>query len=262
MTFDAILNNVRHSGEAVIPPDWGQGRATFGGLVAALVFEAMAAKVTEGRAMRALQVSFVGPVEPDVPVRVEAEILREGKAVSQVQGRIIQNGEPRLVCLGSFGGGRESAVRVAPTLAPEATPADQCQSLPHIPKVTPEFTRHIEMRWAFGHMPFSGKGGREMGGWMKFREAPERITDAHIVALVDAWPPALLPHLKGPAPASSLSWALEIVHPRPDIKPDDWLLYRATIDQADAGYGHTHAGIWTAEGELVALSRQTVTVFG
>ncbi|MBP54487.1 MAG: acyl-CoA thioesterase II, partial [Marinobacter sp.] len=31
---------------------------------------------------------------------------------------------------------------------------------------------------------------------------------------------------------------------------------------ADAGYGHTQAGIWTASGELVALSRQTVTVFG
>ena len=124
------------------------------------------------------------------------------------------------------------------------------------------FTQHIEMRWAFGNLPFSGKGGREMGGWMQFREAPEVFTDAHIVALVDAWPPAVLPHLKDRAPASSLSWALEIVHPRPVINPGDWLLYRATIDQAGAGYGHTHAGIWTASGELVALSRQTVTVFG
>ena len=262
MTFDDLLGDVRNNDEVVIPSDWGQGRATFGGLVAALVCEVMASKVADDRAMRALQVSFVGPVEADVPARVEAEVLREGKAVSQVQGRILQNGEPRLVCLASFGGDRESAVRVAPTSAPEAVPAEQCQSLPYIPKVTPEFTRHIEMRWAFGHMPFSGKGGREMGGWMKFREAPETMTDAHIVALVDAWPPALLPHLKGPAPASSLSWALEIVHPRPAMKPDDWLLYRATIDQAGAGYGHTHAGIWTPAGELVALSRQTVTVFG
>jgi len=118
------------------------------------------------------------------------------------------------------------------------------------------------MRWAFGDMPFSGKGGREMGGWMQFREPPESLTDAHIVALIDAWPPALLPHLKSPAPASSLSWALDIMHPRPDIQPGDWLLYRATIDQAGSGYGHTQAGIWTRHGELVATSRQTVTVFG
>lgn len=111
-------------------------------------------------------------------------------------------------------------------------------------------------------MPFSGQGGREMGGWMQFREPPETLTDAHIVALIDAWPPALLPHLKSPAPASSLSWALDIMHPRPDVRPGDWLLYRATIDQAGAGYGHTQAGIWTSRGELVATSRQTVTVFG
>ena len=118
MTFDDLLGDVRNNGEVVIPSDWGQGRATFGGLVAALVFEVMASKVADDRAMRALQVSFVGPVEPDVPARVEAEVLREGKAVSQVQGRILQNGEPRLVCLASFGGDRESAVRVAPTSAP------------------------------------------------------------------------------------------------------------------------------------------------
>ncbi|KEF31208.1 TesB-like acyl-CoA thioesterase 1 [Marinobacter nitratireducens] len=262
MTFDQLLSVVR-SGEPVnIPGTWGQGRASFGGLVAGLAFEKMAALVAPGRPMRSLQVSFVGPVEPDVPATLEAEILREGKAVSQVQGRIIQNGEPRLVCLGSFGGDRESAVMVDPLPAPEAQAVEVCQELPYIKGMTPEFTQHIEMRWAFGHFPFSGKGGREMGGWMQFREVPEAFTDSHIVALIDAWPPAVLPHLKDRAPASSLSWALDIVHPRPKLEPGDWLLYRASIDQAGAGYGHTQAGIWTASGELVALSRQTVTVFG
>lgn len=262
MTFDQLLSAVRADEEVIIPPSWGQGRASFGGLVAALVFDRMAHLVRAGRAMRSMQVSFVGPVEPDVPATFHAEILREGKAVSQVQGRIVQNGEPRLVCLASFGGDRESAVQVDALPAPEAAPVEECSALPYIPGATPEFTRHIEMRWSFGHMPFTGKGGREMGGWMRFREIPESFSDAHIVALVDAWPPAVLPHLKKPAPASSLSWALDIVHPRPPIAPGDWLLYRAGIDQAGAGYGHVQAGIWTASGELVALSRQTVTVFG
>ena len=61
-----------------MPGSWSQGRATFGGLTAALMFERMEMLVTEGRAMRSLQVSFVGPVEPEVPARFEAEILREG----------------------------------------------------------------------------------------------------------------------------------------------------------------------------------------
>jgi acyl-CoA thioesterase len=177
-------------------------------------------------------------------------------------GKVVQDDQSQLVALASFGGGRESVVAVDQEPAPEAPAPEECQPLPYIKNVTPEFTQHIEMRWAFGHMPFSGKGGREMGGWMQFREPPESLTDAHIVALIDAWPPALLPHLKSPAPASSLSWALDIMHPRPDIKPGDWLLYRATIDQAGSGYGNTQAGIWTRRGELVATSRQTVTVFG
>lgn len=262
MTFDELLGASATESSVTIPASWSQGRATFGGLTAALVFDRMARVVADGRPMRSMQVSFVGPLKPDVPATVSAEILREGKAVSQVAGRIEQEGQPQLVALASFGGGRDSVVSVEQLPAPQAPAPDDCQPLPYIKNVTPEFTQHIEMRWAFGHMPFSGKGGRDMGGWTQFREPPEALTDAHIVALIDAWPPALLPHLKSPAPASSLSWALDIMHPRPDIKPGDWLLYRATIDQADAGYGHTQAGIWTSRGELVATSRQTVTVFG
>lgn len=262
MTFDELLGVSADEDSVTIPASWSQGRATFGGLTAALVFNRMQSVVAEGRPMRSMQVSFVGPVKPETPATLTAEILRQGKAVSQVMGRIDQENQSQLVALASFGGGRESSVAVEQLPAPEAPAPEDCQSLPYIKDVTPAFTQHIEMRWAFGHMPFSGKGGREMGGWMQFRELPEALTDAHIVALIDAWPPALLPHLKGPAPASSLSWALDIIHPRPDIRPGDWLLYRATIDQAGSGYGHTQAGIWTSRGELVATSRQTVTVFG
>ena len=262
MTFDELLDNSAIADSVTIPASWGQGRATFGGLTAALVFNRMARVVAEGRPMRSMQVSFVGPVRPEVPAVISAGILREGKAVSQATGRIDQEGQPQLVAFASFGVGRESGVCVEQLPAPEAAAPEDCRPLPYIRGVTPEFTRHIDMRWAFGHMPFSGRGGREMGGWMRFREPPQALTDAHIVALVDAWPPALLPHLKSPAPASSLSWALDIMHPRPTIEPGAWLLYRATIDQAGAGYGHTQAGIWTRSGELVATSRQTVTVFG
>ncbi|CAN0596869.1 unnamed protein product, partial [Laminaria digitata] len=174
-------------------------------------------------------------------------------------GRIVQGGELKLVALASFGGDRESDVSVDAEPAPEAKPVEQCFGLDYIEGVTPEFIQHIEMRWAFGNLPFSGKGGRELGGWMQFRQTPETFSDAHIVALVDAWPPAVLPYVKQQVRTSSLSWALEIVHPRPVLAPGDWLLYKAEIDKAGAGYGHTQAGIWTASGELVALSRQTVT---
>ncbi|WP_372970969.1 acyl-CoA thioesterase [Marinobacter sp.] len=262
MNFDRLMEAVAQGGEVTIPSTWSQGRASFGGVAAALVFDRMAHVVAPDRPMRSMQVSFVGPVTPDEPATVEAEILREGKAVSQVLGRIVQDGEPKLVALASFAGDRDSAVRVDALPAPEAKPASECRGLDYIAGVTPEFIQQIEMRWAFGNLPFTGKGGRELGGWMQFRNTPETFSDAHIIALVDAWPPAVLPHVKGRVKTSSLSWALDIVHPRPVLEPGDWLLYKAMIDEASAGYGHTHAGIWTESGDLVALSRQTVTVFG
>jgi acyl-CoA thioesterase len=48
----------------------------------------------------------------------------------------------------------------------------------------------------------------------------------------------------------------------PSLSTEDWCLYRANIEHARDGYGHTAAAIWTKEGELLAISRQTVTVFG
>lgn len=261
MHFDELLAGVdQHS--LVIPGSWGQGRATFGGLVAALAYRKMQGVVQANRPLRALQVAFVGPVTVDEPMAVEVELLREGRAASQVEARIRQGGEIRLVALGSFGGERESQVQVAPYAAPEVPSPEACRALDHIKGVTPEFTQHIEMRWAFGNLPFAGKPDREMGGWMRFREPGSEMTDAHVIALVDAWPPAVLQHVKQPVPASSMSWSLEIVHPRPEMKANEPLLYRAEIDQAGSGYGHTHATVWNRHGELLALSRQTVTVFG
>src|SRR5690554_5456422 len=52
MNFEQLLAAVRQEGSVIIPFSWAQGRATFGGVVAALVFDVMAGKVAEGRAMR------------------------------------------------------------------------------------------------------------------------------------------------------------------------------------------------------------------
>jgi acyl-CoA thioesterase len=261
MTFEQILASVANN-EVTIPAEWAQGRATFGGLVGALAYEQMQGVVTPGRPMRAMQVSFVGPVEPGLPVSLEAELLREGKSASQAMVRMVQDGSTRLVALGSFGGGRESAVTMSPLEAPDAPAPEDCTPTPYIEGLMPSFTQFIEMRWCFGGLPFSGKGGREMGGWMKFREPPATLGDAGVINLIDAWPPALLSHLTDRVPSSSLSWSVELVHPRPEVRPDEWLLYKATIDQAGEGYGHIHAEIWNHKGELVAISRQTVVVFG
>ncbi|MES2818999.1 MAG: thioesterase family protein [Pseudomonadota bacterium] len=267
MTFLELLQAARTTpGVVTVPAQWGQGRAGFGGLAAALVYEAMAAQVPAGRPVRSLAITFVGPLAVDTAVSLEAQVLREGKAVSQVQGRALQNGQVVTLVQGSFGAPRESVVRVLAEPAPAITPAEHCQELPYIPGVTPEFTRFLAMRWAEGGMPFTGNTAREMGGWVRLRpvdgQVAQPVDEAHLLALVDAWPPVVLAHLKKPAPGSSLTWTIEFVQPTPALTTLDWCQYRAVIEHAQDGYGHIAATLWTADGQLLALSRQTVAVFG
>ena len=265
MTLSELLQTVRDNPlELIVPASWGQGRAGFGGLAAALVYESMRALVPEDRPVRSLAITFVGPLQVDTPVSFEAEVLREGKAVSQVLGRAVQNGQVVTLVQGSFGAARSSVVAVEAEPAPSMPALETCQELPYIPGVTPEFTRHLVMRWGIGGLPFSGNASREMGGWVRQRGEVERepLTVAHQLALVDAWPPAVLPHLKSFAPGSSLTWTIEFMHPQPSVDTHEWCQYRALIEYARDGYGHCAAALWSSQGELLALSRQTVTVFG
>ncbi|MGN2430946.1 acyl-CoA thioesterase [Pseudomonas syringae] len=265
MTFSELINAARDNPRSVtIPAEWSQGRACFGGLMAALTYEAMRAQVPEGRPVRSLAITFVGPAAPGVPIAFEVEILRHGKAVSQVLGRAMQNGEVMTLIQGSFGAPRESMIAVTAASAPDLKPVEECPELPFVSGVMPDYLRFMDIRWALGGMPFSNTQSPAIGGYVRFRDEQHAspMSEARILALVDTWPPAVLPHLDKPAPGSSLTWTIEFVQPQPAFDTLQWCRYRAVIEHARDGYGHTAAALWGPKGELIAISRQTVTVFG
>ncbi|MGE1156005.1 acyl-CoA thioesterase [Pseudomonas kitaguniensis] len=264
MRFSDLLDAARRNPlDVSIPADWAQGRATFGGLVAALQYEALRAQVPADRPLRSMAVTFVGPVAAQVPASYQVEVLREGKAVSQLLGRVVQGGEVATLVQASFGSARESQIVVAGEAPPTFKHWDECQELPCIKGVTPEFMRHLAMRWSVGGLPFTGNKSREMGGWVRLRGdvKEEPLSVSHILALVDAWPPALLPHLTQPAPGSTLTWTVEFIQPQPNLSTLDWCQYHVNIEHARDGYGHAAAALWSPTGELIAISRQTVVVF-
>lgn len=260
MSLDALFAALR-TGESVdIPAGWTQGRANYGGLVGALMYARTEALLSEKRWLRSATVSFVGPVATG-PATVTAEILRAGKSVIQAEARIIQNNEVVAVLLSSFGAARESAIRVPAETAPVFKAPDECQELPFIPGVTPEFTQNIDFRWGHGDLPFTGSVLPELGGWMRLKEARRDIDFMDLFMLVDAWPPAILPMVKGPAPGSSMTWTLEPLYLPPGKTSRNWWQYQAKTEYAADGYGNCAARIWDDEGRLVAISRQTVVVF-
>lgn len=271
MEFTQILNNAREAiagGRKVeIPAGWTQGRATYGGLAAALVYEAIAAALPDDAnadaPLRSLTVSFVAPAQVG-PLEARAQVLRAGRSAIQIEARALQGEQVVTAALASFGRARESSIAVSPGKGTEFMPPPDCEALPFIEGLVPEFTRHFEYRIGAGGMPFSGSSEPRLGGWVRFRQATGPVSIGHLLALIDAWPPAVLPMLKQLSPASSLTWTLEILPSALEQAQngEEWWQYLAEVEQAEHGYGVTQAKLWDARGNLVALSRQTVTVFG
>lgn len=264
MNFASLLGQLHASGgrSVSVPPEWAQGRATFGGLVAALVYEAMRLQVPTDRVLRSLAVSFVGPVEPG-QVHFDVRVLRSGKSVTQVLGTAYQGDEVMTAVLGSFGGPRQSALIVDAEPAPSLAPVEQCRRVPFDPERSPSFIRFFDIRWAVGEAPFSASRARSIGGWVRLDEPGMPIGEAALLALVDAWPPTVLPMMNARAPSSSLSWTIEFIQPIPPATTTaDWWMYHSTAEHARDGYAQCRAGLWTPNGRLVAISRQTYAVFG
>ena len=249
-----------------IPEGWGQGRAIFGGIIGALLYQAMRVNVDSDRLVRALSVSFVGPVNVG-PLTIEVNTLRNGGSVTQIEAKAFQNNQCQCATIASFGKDRSSSLEIPATKAePAPISIEDAKELPYIPNVVPEFVKQFSMRWAYGGFPFSGSKETVMGGFMQFKEQSKQLADltfdeAALVTLIDAWPPVQLALLKKPAPSSSLTWTMEFIHPIKDLTAESWLHYKAKIDQTHNGYGQTHAEIWSEDGDLLAISRQTVTVF-
>jgi acyl-CoA thioesterase len=264
--FAAVLASVDMPGDtgaAVVPAGWGQGRATFGGLVAALAVEAARRRLPAPRPCRALVASFPGPVAPG-EVELAVRPLRHGRAVSHLQIDVRQAGETACVVLASFGELRPSGLGVAPPPRPELPPPDELP--PMIPEggesVAPEFTRYVDYRLGFGARPYAGADVREIGGWCRFRNESRSPGEAEILGLLDAWPSPAVARMATPAPAASLTWSLELLPVEEAIPADGWWLYRAQLDASIGGYAHAAASLWSPGGRLAALSRQAVAVFG
>lgn len=258
---DQLFAGAKAGASLEIPESWGQGRTAFGGLSAAILNRAMNIEMPDHRHMRVQNVQFVGPLLTETPFQIELTHLRDGKNVSQIQAQLIQNERVAVQAMAAFGRDRASKLN---------RPAERCELpeipkratwIPQIPKVTPKFMQHVDMKVISGGFPFTGRKKDVYAGWMRFAKAPEKIFDAHLITLIDSWPPTVLQQLRWPAPASTLSWNVEFIHPHPQILPTDWLSYECQTRQAAQGYAHTEANIYTPDGTLIAISRQVVTIF-
>lgn len=248
-----------------VSADWGQGRTTFGGVLSTLVVQAMRDVCGSDWPLRALQTNFVGPVAPG-HFDVEVHLLRQGKNIRQVQARLLQTDATGVeqtggVLLGVFGTARESAL---PHLRPEHIPAakDIHESFQwhYVPDVMPAFVQHLDFRQAEGGLPFTGTDAWHSRTYVKLHAPTGVDAELQAVLLADAGPTPALSQLKGFAPASSVSWALEL---RPVDEGDAAGFWRMDKDALATGDGYVNekTTLWTPSGQLAALGYQVVAVY-
>ena len=246
--------------DGVIPEEWSQGRTAYGGLLGAVAMQAMRKSVPPERCARSFFAQFLGPIPPGQRAEVESEVLSSGKSMTVGRVTISVDAQPRFLQVITYAVPRESVVRVASSRAPVWPAPETLQPLPFLPGVTPNFTQAFSYRWAEGPLPFSGSRESHFGGYFAYQGDPG-AAEVALVGMLDAWPPAALPLLKGPAPASTVSWSAHLFD-APEVRAGEWWKYRARTVAAGGGTATTLAELYHPDGRLIAHSEQLIAVYG
>jgi len=263
MSFTDVLNSISGDGstfQVTVGEDWGQGRATFGGIVAAIGNETLRQLVPRDRPLRSLQTTFVGPAVAGT-WQVKARVLRVGRAVTIAHCDVIDAGQVAATVVGVYGGARSSAVAAKlPEPPPPPRSVEECREV-SFKEGAPQFIQHFAVRWAQGAKPFSGSVRTPTKAFVRHRD-PNVLTESHIVALIDCIPSPAISMFLAPAPASSLVWTLDFLEHRFDFSPDVWWRIDTDIDAAGEGYVNQTGVLNNPEGRPIALTRQLFAVFG
>ncbi len=255
--FESLRDSWRESNDDFlweVPEGWGQGRAVFGGLVVAAA-AALGARATP-RPLRTIFSQLLAPLHPG-PALGQRRVLREGKTATVVEVRLLQNDRLMCTCTMTFAQGIAKSPPIAGPAAPDWGAPEDHEALPYLPGLTPEFTQHLELRFAEGLPPFFGAPEAKIGGFVQFRDDARAASTERTLGLLDAWPCPTLSTLSAPAAASTVTWTAHLLAP-----PQAGLHgFRYETLATSAGFSTAVGRLWGGDGRLVAFTEQTVAVF-
>jgi acyl-CoA thioesterase len=238
------------------PEDWAQGRALFGGIVAALCAQTARLSVPGLPPLRSAQVTFAGPAQGRLGFR--ADLLRRGKSTTVIGVDCASEGRFAARVTLTYGVARESRIEHDLTERPSVPEPLDCKPFFPAGHTPPGFFPNFEMRIADGARPLSGAEKPEFSVWVRHVEEDGVDPTIALVALADSLPPAAMVHFPMMAPISTMSWGIDFRQP---LTLRGWHLLRSTSEQAADGYSLQSMSVWDAQGKRIAAGRQAVALF-
>ena len=233
-----------------------------GGFLAALAARAMTETAGAGQPPRSLTLHYLrAPAAGEV--QVSAEVQYAGRSTTFLSLRIEQDGETVALGLGCCAAWREGQPEWDDAEMPQAPPPDECEPMPQPPQGALPFLENYEMRPALGPpmgaLAAAGQPART-GAWIR-PAAPRGLDPVLIAALADAWLPAA--HLRMPEPAFVPTLDLT-VHWRAPLDAGaaehPWVLGSFITRLGAGGFWEEDGELWSADGRLLAHSRQLAIV--
>lgn len=240
--------------ETLIRDGYGAGAAVpNGGLLLSVVARAMA-HASERPALLTVTGQYMRRTHPGTAT-IAVDVLRRGRMV-MTRAELEQEGERVLNATGVFADRatlpRRTWLRLSP---PELPDPDACLAADDFPGLStfPPILWRMEHRIPHDQLRFMpGNPGTdaEIAGW--YRPRAGRADEAVVPFLMDAmYPPIFAIGLQDFAPTIELS--VQVRRP----PNDGWMRYRFATRAIAGGVMEEDGQLWTADGELIALSRQT-----
>lgn len=236
--------------------DWMQGRTMYGGASALIAYTMATRAFPDLPPLRAGQVGFVAPVGEEITLT--AEIVREGRNVTQVRSEIRNEQGVALTAFWLFAAEREANARRDPDPVKDWPGAPQ-DCAPAMQGQGPSFIQNnFEIRHA---QDKDADRGATIRRWARLTEENALDPVSRLVLMGDVMPPGALRIMRRMGPISSINWSFNVLDPYTRSQ-DGWYLAENASQHADHGLSSERLRMWDSEGRQVLDGLQCVAVFG
>jgi len=228
----------------------------YGGASALIAFTMATRAFPDLPPLRAAQIGFVAPLGEEI--ELSAEIVRQGRNVTQVRSEIHSGGKVALTAFWLFATEREPNAR-RPANAVEDWPGAPQDNAPAMEGQGPAFIQNnFDIR--FGQAKGEDHGAT-IRRWARLTEDHDLDPVSKLVLMGDVMPPGAMRIMQRMGPISSINWSFNVLDPKTQSK-DGWYLAENASQFADSGLSSERLRMWDSEGRQVIDGLQCVAVFG